>query len=31
VRGMEAAQYELQIEHEHSAKAKQLLAELPAT
>ncbi len=31
VRGMEAAEYELQIEHEHSAKAKQLLAELPAT
>ena len=31
IRGMEAAQYELQIEHEHSAKAKQLLAELPAS
>ena len=31
VRGMEAERYELQVEHEHSARAKQLLAELPAS
>ena len=28
VRGMQAEQYEIQVEHEHSARAKQLLAEL---
>jgi hypothetical protein len=28
VRGMEAERYEVQVEHEHSARAKQLLAEL---
>jgi hypothetical protein len=28
VRGMEAERYELQVEHDHSAQAKQLLAEL---
>jgi hypothetical protein len=28
VRGMEAERYEIQVEHEHSARAKQLLAEL---
>ena len=29
VRGMQAEQYEIQVEHEHSARAKQLLVELP--
>lgn len=29
VRGMQAERYEVQVEHEHSARAKQLLAELP--
>jgi hypothetical protein len=28
VRGMQAAEYELQVEHEHSARAKQVLADL---
>jgi hypothetical protein len=28
VRGMQAEQYEVQVEHEHSARAKQLLADL---
>lgn len=28
VRGMQADRYEVQVEHEHSARAKQLLAEL---
>jgi hypothetical protein len=28
VRGMQAESYEIQVEHEHSARAKQLLAEL---
>lgn len=28
VRGMQAEKYELQVEHEHSARAKQMLAEL---
>jgi uncharacterized protein YqgC (DUF456 family) len=28
VRGMEAEKYEIQVEHEHSARAKQLLGEL---
>jgi hypothetical protein len=28
VRGMQAERYEVQVEHEHSARAKQLLAEL---
>jgi hypothetical protein len=28
VRGMQAAEYELQVEHEHSARAKQMLADL---
>jgi hypothetical protein len=28
VRGMEAERYEIQVEHEYSARAKQLLAEL---
>jgi hypothetical protein len=28
VRGMEAEKYEIQVEHEHSARAKQLLNEL---
>jgi hypothetical protein len=28
VRAMQAAEYELQVEHEHSARAKQLLADL---
>jgi hypothetical protein len=28
VRGMQAAEYEVQVEHEHSARAKQLLADL---
>ncbi len=31
VHGMEAERYELQIDHEVSAQAKQLLAELPAS
>jgi hypothetical protein len=31
VRGMEAERYELQVDHEVSARAKQLLAELPAS
>ena len=31
VTGMQAEQYELQVDHEVSAKAKQILAELPAT
>ena len=30
VRGMEAERYELQVDHEVSARAKQMLAELPA-
>jgi hypothetical protein len=30
VRGMQAERYELQVDHEASAQAKQLLAELPA-
>ena len=28
IRGMQAEQYEIQVEHDHSAQAKQLLAEL---
>jgi hypothetical protein len=28
IRGMQAEQYEIQVEHEHSARAKQLLADL---
>ncbi len=31
VTGMQAEQYELQVDHEVSAKAKQILLELPAT
>lgn len=31
VRSMQAERYELQVDHEVSARAKQLLAELPAT
>ena len=31
VTGMQAAEYELQVDHEVSAKAKQLLLELPAS
>ena len=31
VRGMQAERYEVQVDHEPSAQAKQLLAELPAT
>ena len=31
VRGMQAEAYEIQVEHEHSARAKQLLAELDQT
>lgn len=30
IQRMEAERYELQVEHEHSARAKQMLAELPA-
>ena len=30
VRGMQAERYEVQVDHEASAQAKQLLAELPA-
>jgi hypothetical protein len=30
VRGMQAAEYEIQVEHDHSARAKQLLADLDA-
>ena len=30
VSGMQAEKYEVQVDHEVSAKAKQLLAELPA-
>jgi hypothetical protein len=31
VRSMQAESYEIQVEHEYSARAKQLLAELPAS
>jgi hypothetical protein len=31
VRGMQAERYEIQVEHEHSARAKQLLADIDAT
>jgi hypothetical protein len=31
IRGMQAERYEVQVEHEVSARAKQLLAELPAS
>ena len=31
VSGLQASEYEIQVEHELSAKAKQLLAEMPAT
>jgi hypothetical protein len=31
VQRMEAERYELQVEHDHAARAKQLLGELPAT
>jgi hypothetical protein len=31
VRSMQAERYEIQVEHEYSARAKQLLAELPAS
>lgn len=30
IRGMQAERYEVQVEHDHSARAKQLLAELDA-